>query len=275
MMDTLIREFIEGASLRDIVECRLAYRDIAEPFIYLRLRDGRELRLACSEDEAQRDLALVKGWIARPETFPAPPPPLSAAAVIRLFWAAFALLLVSAAWEGARTYWLVLGWAFTRHFVAGMFLSAAAFTAFWLTVSENPLRVRDYFLAAPLLLLMTAAFTSAGKSLNAALGSQTAVETRGRVVGMEDASFTAYFSRGKARGLNPVRISRWHIVVQDERTGISRRVEVPGWFADREKLTLGSTWEDRWYRGGLGWEYRKGRVGAGWDGLDFVPRVSQ
>jgi len=249
-------------------------RDINEPFIYLEHRDGRELRIACSVEDAPGTFSLIKGWIARPATFPAPPPALTGAVLWPLFWAAFALASLAAAWAGVSGYSSVVGWAYTSHFFGGMTLSLAVLTAVCLTVSLNPLRLGDYLLASPLLIAMTLVFTSAGMYVNARFGARERIEVRGRVVAMDDDSFTAYFSRGKGRGLNAVPISLWRISVQNEADGKIHRIEVPGWVASRDKLSVGCQWEDRYYRGALGWTYRIGPKTAGWDGFDFVPRVT-
>jgi hypothetical protein len=268
-----IREFIGKASIRDIIVCDLRERDINEPFVYCKLKDGRELRLACSVDDAAALLARVKGWIARPETFPASAPGMDAAVLWPVFWAAFALLSIVAAWHGTKSYWLVAGWAYTSHGLGGMALSAIVFTAFWLTVASNPIRLRDYLMSAPLLIAMTFIFTAAGKTVNAKVGAQEIVEVRGRIVAMDDASFTAYFTRGKGSGFSKTPIARWFITVKNERGGHAHRIEVPGRIATRDGLSNGMIWEDRFYRGSLGWLYRKG-ANKGWDEMDFVPRAA-
>jgi hypothetical protein len=268
-----IRELLKGRPLSDIDLIELSERDINEPYVYIRVKGGDDLRLACSVDDAPELLARVKGWRERPTTFPAPEPFPVAEYAVPLGWAAFAALILWTAWVGARDYWMVHGLSGVDHLPGGLIAALTVFTLFWLTVSLNPLKFRYYFMASPLILGMAFVFVSAGKALNAGLGAPREIAVCGRVIAVDDASFTAVFPRGRMRGNSEVPIPRRHISVQDERTGAIHRLEVPGWVAERMGLTVGMTWNDRYHEGAFGWRYR--RVdGKGWDGQEFAPTAT-
>ncbi|MDX6770338.1 MAG: hypothetical protein SF051_12460 [Elusimicrobiota bacterium] len=273
-LSRIVRELTAGGSLSDIRVCELRQRDTDAFYVYLEHRNGKEVRIACPTDEAPAALACIRGWLARPETFPPPPPRMSSNAAWAIVWATFAVASVYAAWAGVRDFSSVVGWAYTDHFFGGFALSLVVFIAFWHTVAINPMGCLNLLLATPLLIFMTMVFTSAGMTVNARLGRQEVIAVRGRVIAMDDASFTAYLSGGKGRRMNAVPISRWRLTVQNEADGTTHLIEVPGWVASREKLAVGFTWEDRFYRGALGWRYRRGNWTAGWDGFNFVPRAT-
>ena len=267
-----IRELLKGRPLTEIELIELGERDIGETYVYIRLRGGDDLRLACTPDEAPELLARVKGWRAAPATFPARALPSLRPWAVPLGWAAFAVLSLAAAWRGFD-FWLVEGLAGVDHLPIGLIAALAVFTLFWLTVSHNPLRTRYYLMAFPLIYALALVFVSAGKSLNAGLSTPRTISVCGRIISVEDASFTAYFNRGKGRGTSAVPISMLRILVKDDRAGAVHRIDVPGRVAEREGLDVGKTWTDRFYEGAFGWRYRVLR-GGGWEAQEFQPAVS-
>lgn len=263
-----LRELLKGRPLTDIELIELRERDISEPLVFVRLKSGEELRLACSVEDAPELLARVKGWRDRPETFPAPEAFPLAGYAIPLGWAAFAALTLWTAWVGARDYWMVHGMSGVRHLPGGLIAALAAFTLFWLTVSLNPLKFRYYLMASPLILGMAFVFVSAGKALNAGLGAPRTIALCGRITAVEDASFTIQTERAD------IPVSMRRIIVRDELTGASHRLDVPGEVAARLGLTEGMTWNDRFFEGAFGWRYRR-FDGKGWDGQEFAPSASR
>lgn len=243
---------------------RVGERDPGEWFVVLRFHDGFEQRIsATSEAEARGYGEQIARWARDPASRPGPRPWPVRRAAQALALAAPALIAFAAAWDGFRNFWLVDGFSVV---LAGLPCLALSIVYFTVLLGRIPLERRPpLWTASPLIFAFAIVLAIGAKSANARLGSPRTVDVDGVVVAMDDASFSVPQRRRRS-----VRVVRFRLRVED---AARRRyvVEVPGWIAEREKLSVGAGWRDRYYVGRLGWAYRRG---PDWDGFDFVPRAT-
>ena len=258
---------MEGHPLTDIEVCEPRERDAGCWFIYIRTRTGFELRIATSsEQETHHDCAEILRWRDHPHTIPSPVIQSSSFPFMGLSWFIGFIALLWAVWRGCTQYSLVVGWTYTSHFMGGFCLAVIVFRLFWASISSAPFEWKFYAMGSPLIILLTAAITFAGKTVNAEFGSPTKIHIQGPIVEQSIDIQTLYFPKGA----QTVDIPECVITVLDNASGKKYRIDMPGPIAERYHLAPGLIWEDEFYKGSLGWFYRKG---TNWDSFEFIPKV--
>ena len=261
-----IKPLVGRGGPRDIVKIEVRDRDIDCWIVDLRTRQGKELRLSAdSEDEARAMATQIEGWRQRPETVPAAPPILSSRGMAGLFWLAFLIAAIGLALDGALGYSLLSGWAYTRYFLPGFGVAVLVVVVLFATAGAPGFRHPFQWGVLPLCVFLTIVLTSAGKSVNARLGTPERIVIEGPIVFLDAESWDI-------QATQRTRIKADLVVMQVEDTESRRRyeIEVPAWVAEREGVRLGAIWRDRFQRGALGWLYREGTV---WDERAFRPSV--
>ncbi len=252
-----LRRCLQGADVGDIAVCEAQSIDVNAWFIYLRLHNGEEIRLAtATEAEAREDCAQINEWRGQMERgeqlWDPPKPPVSQRKrnwwlVWLGFWAVVVVLAVK-----STDYSMVDGMVVVDHFLAGMAGAVVLFGALVWTVAPEALEAKTFLLGLPILVLMTFGLTFAAKAVNALAGPPEEITVTGLVTAMEDMSIHASVKQGD------IDVPQSEITVRDAATGRTYTIVVPGWVAQKEGLQLGVAWHDHFYRGALGWYYRRG-----------------
>ena len=254
------RKFMRGRRFADIVACEAHSLDIERWYIYVKFRDGRELRLATSSgEETREDCRQIDEWRrieaegGVPEDFEPVVDDAPARRLRRLAlgWLTFWLVVVVLAWYGAVYTWLLDGWVYTRHFVAGMFASIALTVTMLRMLAPQRFELNMLLPVFPLLFLMTATLTIAAKGFNAVIGRQHEIRIEGPIVDLDQDTQTLVMRR------STVEVHETVLTVVDAKTGKRFEIELPATIAERERPMRGAIWRDRFWSGSLGWNYRR------------------